>query len=511
MRGQAQYSWAHLLLTSATVSAAPQPCLSGPSTAVSSTDQDARALAFFRAHVAPALSRHSSAPFWTVRVAQVAAAEPAVHHALVAISALYEGRERERGPTGPAVTAAKGARERFAITRYNRALGHLQPLAPQAMNTNIVLLVCLLFICIEAIMGDKDTAIAHCRHGILICNAMPEGGLRGWAREELRPMFLRLATFPYFFGMEAGEFPAPGGLVAAAAARDGGDDAGFDVSSTAWDALVNQAVRVVRQGLSHRQGPLRDLPVPETLVQTQRHTLASLGAWREHFRSQRSGVTLADEDLETHLYREMEAIAGLIWVACCLDASEMGYDAYLGDFTDLLALSQQLIDQRPAECEPRPIFSFEMGFTPFLYFVVLKCRRLELRVRALRHILHLGYDQENLFHTRMLYSVGLKLVEREHGIELNPAWPEIDCAGAADALMPGDEKRVRTTNITEEKEVRVGEGARLDEYTKVYFVLRPEAVVPGHMEWVNAQPLSSRRPERPGSGGMNMVGRERRS
>lgn len=415
-------------------------------------------------------------------MSQVAAAEPAVHHALAAISALYEGLAAP-----PAAAAAlERPRARFAISHYNRALGHLKD--PHT-DRNTVLLVCLLFICIEAMQGDKHMAIAHCRHGILICNAMPEGGLRGWAREELRPIFLRLATFPYFFGMEAGEFPAPVGLVA----DEEGEDGGWDRSSTAWDALVNRTVRVVRQGLSHRQGPLRDSPVPETLVQSQRQTRAGMMAWREHYRAQRSTSALTDEELEAHMYREMESIAGLIWVSCCLEASELGYDAYTADFADLLALSQQLIDRRSKESELRPIFSLEMGFTPFLYFVVMKCRRLELRVRALRHMLRLGYDRENLFNTRVLYRVGLRWVELEHGVRLDPAWPE--CTETADEPMPGDEMRVRTADITEEKEVRVGAGGQMEEYTKVYFLLRPQAIVSGHMEWVKAQPFSSGRPE----------------
>lgn len=416
-----------------------------------------------------------------------------MHHALAAISTLYEGlllaEERRR----PGTTAAP-ASQQLVLTHYNRALGHLHKTPPHQTDRNVVLLVCLLFICIEAMQGDATMAIAHCRHGVLICNAMPEeGGLRGWAREELQPMFLRLATFPYFFGMEAGEFPEPSGnLIVTAQGEDGWE-------RSAWDSLVNRTVRVVRQGLRHRHGPLWDAPPPASLVQEQRDTLASLGAWREHYRARRRTATLAEEekDLDAQLYREMEGIAGLIWVACCLGTSDSVYDAYMADFEELLGLSQQLVDRRSSSSamasEPRLLFSFEMGFTPFLYFVVLRCRRLELRVRALRHILLLGYDRENLFDTRLMYGVGLRLVELEHGVGIDPTWPE--CAAADEGLLPKDEVRVRMADITEKKETRVGEDGRAEEYTKVRFLYGPEAIGPEHVEWVKAQPLSRHRLE----------------
>lgn len=115
-----------------------------------------RALEFFRLQVAPVLSKHSRKKFWNVVVSQVGQQEPAVRHALSCISSLYEGLD------GRSSSLLKTSQEKFAITQYNMALGYLtDPKVDQA----IVLLVCLLFICIETIRGNKNMAIQHCRHG----------------------------------------------------------------------------------------------------------------------------------------------------------------------------------------------------------------------------------------------------------------------------------------------------------------------------------------------------------
>lgn len=117
-----------------------------------------RALEYFRLQVAPVLSKHSRKNFWNIVVSQVGQQEPAVRHALSCISSLYEGL------SDTSSSLLKSSQEIFAITQYNMALGHLT--SPEVDQT-IVLLVCLLFICIETMRDNKDMAIQHCRHGKL--------------------------------------------------------------------------------------------------------------------------------------------------------------------------------------------------------------------------------------------------------------------------------------------------------------------------------------------------------
>lgn len=447
-----------------------------PSLICTSNDMEARALDFFRAQVAPVLSQHSSKQFWNILVSQVGQQEPAVRHALVCIGSMYEGL----GDTSRSLLSA--SQETFAITQYNLSL---KKLVTATSDKNMTLLVCLLFICIETLRGNKDMAIEHCRHGITICNSTPEG-LSDWAKQELQPIFLRLATFPYFFGVEAGDFPEPLGLVS--------DPLAVDVTAqernTAWDWLINRTVRLVRLGLSHRQGPLRRSPMPDSLFDEQRRISGVLLTWRNYYRGIRLQGSLSPEDMPTHLFDEMKCIVGSIWASCCLNGNEMTYDEYIEDFEELIHLFQQLADLKAEEACPKSKFIFEMGFMPYLYFTVLNCRRLDLRLAALRYIPLVGHERENLFSSRNCYHVGLRCIEIEHRISLDPARPEVP--NDVEAPLPEDQYRIRSADITDEVDLRMDDDGKEVEYRKVFFWIKPKAITPGFTEWLRIGPLPGR-------------------
>lgn len=338
--------------------------------------------------------------------------------------------------------------------------------------------------------------------GVNICNEASTE-LSGWAKEELKrestpsisdgivcicthnvadfvpAIFLRLATIPHFFGLDPTEFPDPTGLLKSTPGTSKLSDP--DQTGMIWDYLVNRSVRLVRQGLCHHHGSLSHLPVPASLFEEQRDVLCRLAEWRQRYELEGRGSPTADDEFESSLHRRMECIVGQIWVACCLSGSEMRYDQHNADFEDLMRVSQQLIDLR-TESGPAPKFIFEMGFTPFLYFVIINCRRLDLRLEALRHILLLSYNRENLFDTRSLYSIGMRIIELEHEIHLDPSWPEYP--GAGSAPLPREELRIMTANLTDDFETRTDSNGQMSEYRKVFFLFEPEANGPGSMEWV---------------------------
>ncbi|ROW12615.1 hypothetical protein VMCG_00351 [Cytospora schulzeri] len=364
----------------------------------------------------------------------------------------------------------------------------LNKLTSTATDENIVLLVCLLFICIEMLQGNKDVAIQHCRHGITICNNTSKG-LLGWAKEALRPIFLRLATFPYFFGVEVADFPEPVGLVSDALAMG----VTAEEKATAWDYLVNRAVRLVRLGLSYRQGPLQHLSMPDYLHGEKERIYESLVAWQHHYRTVRGAYSPGHKGLDSHLYDEMKCIVGKIWIGCCLHTDEMVYDEHITDFEEIIHLSDQLMHLRATESGPRPKFIFEMGFMPFLYFTVIKCRRLDLRLTALRQMPLISHEQENLFSAKILYFVGKRCIEVEHGIHLDPYQTEY--AGATEAPMPPDEVRIRTVDISDETEIRKDENGLETSLRKVFIVLKPGADVPGFSEWASIGPYPGTTPK----------------
>ncbi|KAF3769807.1 hypothetical protein M406DRAFT_86615 [Cryphonectria parasitica EP155] len=468
--GQAAYSWDELLTLG--VSTAMTLKRRTPIGLYGADQTERRALEFFRLQVAPVLSRHSSGGVWKQLACQVGQQEPAVRHALACISSLYEGL------SDTSSGFLRTSREKFALTQYNKALSLV---AAPRVDQNIVLFVCLLFITIETILDNSDMGLQHCRHGINLCNALPaEAG--GWAKDELRSIFLRLATVPYFFGTEVGEFPEPVGLMPDLEEGDG--DAA--VKNSAWEALVHRAVLLIRRGAVYSHQTLINEVVPDSLLQEQQYVLKALSKWCQRFKAQRAGLLPGSEAFETQLWHEMHCIVGRVWAACCISYSQMLYDEYDEQFEEILQLSEQIIDARRTAADSRPKFIFEMGFMPLLYFVAKSCRRLDLRLAALRHTLELACERESFFKTRAMYSAVIRCIEVEHGILLDPARP--DHPNPSAEPRPPDDVRIRLADLTDEVENRVESDGQVYEYRKVCFLVRPGAVVPGFVEWVKVRP-----------------------
>ncbi|KAJ1303652.1 hypothetical protein OPQ81_008080 [Rhizoctonia solani] len=470
--GQAAYSWDELL-TLGESTAVIKP---GKPIGLYGADQtEGRALEFFRLQVAPVLSRHSSKDVWRELACQVGQQEPAVRHALVCISSLYEGL----GDTSPGLLRA--SREKFALMQYNKALSLVT--IPR-VDQNVVLFVCLLFVTIETMQGNTEVALQHCRHGINLCNALPTG-TGGWAKDMLRSIYLRLATVPYFFGMEAGKFPEPVGLMPDFETGDGDPM----IKDAAWESLVHRTVLLIRKGLAYSHQRLTNEAVPGSLRQEQQHLLDVLSKWCQRFKEQRTGLSPSSDEFETHLWREMHCIVGQVWAGCCMSCSEMLYDEYDERFEEVLEISRQLIDARGMAAESKPKFIFEMGFMPLLYFVAKSCRRLDLRLTALRHMLELSYEKEGFFKAKNMYSAVVRCIEVEHDILLDPARPEHPSPAAEP--RPPDDVRIRAADLTDEVENRVESDGQVCEYRKVCFLVRPGAVVPGFVEWIKIRPWPS--------------------
>ncbi|RSL51014.1 hypothetical protein CEP51_015265 [Fusarium floridanum] len=135
----------------------------------------------------PVMSGSTDSYFWTHLVMQFSHFEPTVRHAVLAISSLYEEFAR-----GSRITR-QICGSTFAIGHYNAAIQQIK----SSGDEQLILLLCILFICIEYLQGDIYAALEHCRHGIVILNnsSCPE-----WAHQYLVPIFRRLSIIPFFLG-----------------------------------------------------------------------------------------------------------------------------------------------------------------------------------------------------------------------------------------------------------------------------------------------------------------------
>ncbi|RYP78766.1 hypothetical protein DL771_000433 [Monosporascus sp. 5C6A] len=413
---------------------------------------ESRALQFFCEIAGPYLPGASDPYFWTQLVMQFSNFEPVVRHSVIAISSLYEQCQAESPP-------ATGIRDNaLALRHYNAAIAELKAM----QNPSLVLLVCILFICIELLQSNREAAIRHCRHGIAIL----ESGVSypAWAREHLKPVFRRLGTFTYFFGSENADYPC---LIAL-------DDpipasfSNFPEARAMMDDIFSRSIRLMRYGEPYRFGDLRYADVPIRLLKEQEKICYRLDQWQILFADLDTRLTSQDMPATQRCDRGEELVQSIlrlgllisceisqIWTNMAFSVDETTYDAYLCNFRKVVELFTHLsvmtID-RARTAKHCPKFIFEIGFTPMLFCVATKCRDLSTRLAALSLMKLLGVRRENLWELDTAYTVARRVVEMEHTVILDelgqPLGPPLYPG------LPPDEMRVRRTRTEPEELIR---------------------------------------------------------
>ncbi|KAL2691407.1 hypothetical protein Neosp_001792 [[Neocosmospora] mangrovei] len=387
-----------------------------PRVLASADGRETRSLSYFHRAVAPVISGPFDGSFWTHFVTQVAHAEPAARHAVMAISSLYENFD-------PSVSGV-ATMDRFALFHYNQAIKRL--VEDPAPDMDLVLLVCILFICIEFLRGDRHTAINHAHHGVQLLN---QAGKNSKLTAVFSQMSIHSGTdFPHLtthaFDNNAAN-PVFRSLIEA---------------QHALDLLGIRMFSLIRSSYPYRLGMDPGTP-PQEILDEQFFLGRDMTAWGDAFaRFQASRSPDRREDVIS-LALKTRQMVGRIWVAECLNKEEMGYDARKSEFEEIVRcarLAAEKNDSLDREGLPRPKFMFDLGFNPMLHFLVLKCRYFNLRVEALALLKKLSYARESLWDSSLVYDVSKRIIEVEHNVKL-PTDKVID-----DETLPTDLERVRS-------------------------------------------------------------------
>jgi len=362
---------------------------------------------------------------------QLSHREPAIRHAVMALSSLYEHFQHE--PKLPLLMPTN----LFALRHYNAAIEKLLVNPDEA----VVLVVCTIFLCIEFLQGNAQSAINHCRSGILILNkACPSSA---WARICLLPMFSRLSIFPLFFGGTVSSFPCVAGLETNTPPRF----SSIVDAKSSLDVLLAISIRFVRSCEDYRLGKFRCRAVPEVLRKQQGSLERSLDAWYDAFsQSRRYAHTRFEGDSFACCLLQVKLLVSQIWVNTAVERAEIAYDRHVDKFQFIVDLASQ-VALPESQALGQPGFIFDIGFTPLLYFVAMKCRRLSTRVEALSLMRSLGSGQETLWNLETLFHVGRRLIEIEHEIQWENISAIIQQRISVDSQVLPEESRVRDVSL----------------------------------------------------------------
>ncbi|KAI1275610.1 hypothetical protein F5Y07DRAFT_368979 [Xylaria sp. FL0933] len=413
-----------------------------------SSSNELRNLDFFRCNVAPALTGPLGKSFWTRAVCQMAIQEPAARYAVLAISSLYGRFDPFR------YDSSSSDGEIIAMRYYNKAMR--QTAISKQLDIDTTLLVAILFICIEFLRGNIVNAIRHCRHGTHILESTSH------VSPDISAIINHLNIFPFFFGATLSDFPL-------SQPQQSSNRLIHDLPQAmqTMDCLMSRAVALLRAFDPFRLGIVDIAEIPSSLFLMQQELCQDLDIWRTELSSFTENVQ-PDDEIQGHLRMlEVRWHVCKIWLQISSHKDETFSDTFRDQFGRVIALTREDVPDRSVP------FKFEMGLAPLLYFVVIKCRFLKLRLEALFLLRTLGHARESLWDTNLLYAVGRRVIEREHGMELplrlGETWSENACL---DDTLPGDSQRIRDSYLEDKMELHVdSSGSRMMRRRIIFFVL----------------------------------------
>ncbi|KAE8391737.1 hypothetical protein BDV23DRAFT_193080 [Aspergillus alliaceus] len=132
------------------------------------TSDERRCLSYFQYHTLPSLLGLFGSPLWEKLVFQVGQSEPAIFHAIVALSAIHQDSEARGMPMS--MEEPDNSWHRFSLEQLSRAFNLLikRRTSQDPRFCNVTLVCCLLFVLSDLLRGHYDDAFVHLQGGLAI-------------------------------------------------------------------------------------------------------------------------------------------------------------------------------------------------------------------------------------------------------------------------------------------------------------------------------------------------------
>jgi hypothetical protein len=403
-----------------------------------------RYLEFYHYCAGQKLSSKFDDGFWTKTTLQLAQAEPSIRNALVALGYLTQA---EPGSLRHARIGFKATHEHKTLFRhYNKAMVCLaQRMSEPSYTTDIGLIACLLFVCIEFIRGDYHTAFTHLKNGFEV---MAERMAHGDAAipDSLLGLFNRTMTAALLYGMTVPdifnvsitgpqdypqlrfgfyEMPTP--------VPDSYSERAFasvEEAQTAHTQLRNASILFIRDW---GQKLFLHIPVPLEALIVQKQLIRCLEVWYSSLQLLEQSGRLSEEDKVKLCVTKLIYYPLYVAMGVATDIDQMQYDRddYTKSFQEIIRNARIVLDYKgllpngtsPPPPIPTANFTFEVSLVPALYYAVTRCRCPATRREALS-LLELPLPREALWDAEQHAVVGRRVMEiEEQKLDPETGWP----------------------------------------------------------------------------------------
>ncbi|CAG8928853.1 unnamed protein product [Penicillium salamii] len=406
------------------------------------TSDEEIAFDWFREKTTKQFAGVFTSDFWETLVFQASVQEPAVRHAVVALSAAHRSDD-SRDPRALAAPRGFDA-EHFMLQHYNKAIHHLRssPVNDTTPDIRVILITCMIFVTLEYLRGQYASGNSHLRYGIQLLSELSTQGSKSstssenpsrgmaqatdFAHNALIDSYAQLTMQTAMFGIfpshmcitthDSQTYAPPYNFKSIIDARKSLDDLLHKVKCLKED--YHKALET-GNAIDHSKASVTQDSIQKDLL-----------AWRQAydfiFPSWQSTMDPRDRAgaIIIRLYHEMVTVM----VAVSLSESEMDFDAYTDRFSAIIAGVQELSQiwslsateswnpvPGVGNADPRDRgFTIESGYIPPVYYTAMKCRIPHIRRQAIQ-ALRLTPRREGLWNGPLLADVLEEVIGIEQG------------------------------------------------------------------------------------------------
>lgn len=364
--------------------------------------------------------------FWGTLVLQTSSNEPAVFHAVLALSAVHK-RDVFESEMPRRRYDILDEQEQFALRQYSKAIGGLKPYfsAQIKESLRITLIACLVFVSLEFLHGHYKTGNIHLHNGLKLVDHYTSVFWPSYYSIDhcIIETFARLQLQVQMFGLNTEHiYSNPRGLV-------------IDMPTTKFHTVTQarQKLDYLLKEIFHltqvrRQTALSQEDPPSLeLLQAQSHIRAELAAWFKILTASILDLRVHTDTIAAFSYKFLSiyhTMAGIMVETCLETAQESIFEDFTGNFASLLT---QAVDIQKALLSPTtssanhtihgdgaaPFSSIaDIGWIPPLYYAALKCRVHRIRVHAIK-LISSKLHKEGIWDSRLAGCIAREVMQIE--------------------------------------------------------------------------------------------------
>lgn len=351
------------------------------------TTKEKESFEWFRCRTATKLPASFMSEFWTTLLFQASHDEPAILHAVLALSSVHRGGVLDDDNQDSRNNLSNKI-EQSTLQHYIKATRALQhnSSSKERKSTRLALIACIVFVSLDFLRGYFTTAQIHLENGLKILGETDlvryrsdqllllgpvRASVDDWIVESFSRLHIQVELFKQpskdsYLLLQSVNPISPGHI--------------FQSFKEAWrvlEWLMNQALYLNKLARKH-QAKFPSIPCPPTMFEHQKRTQTALEHWVISYESSKETLqrnNSADEKKAYPLLHTYHDMVNIMTFTCLCPGDEEVFDSYTYHFANLVSRMSVSFKMRPGLAPMANPFTMgssivDMGCMPPLYYVV---------------------------------------------------------------------------------------------------------------------------------------------